>query len=139
MRWVVGFRIHGDVIMKPVFAAALSLLAVITPAMAQPADVALRFDCSAFTHILWACLPPSSARDTADAMTSAFMSAGIQLGRERHISEDRLNAVAMAALQRQRAKTGNTCSSYRLDVLVRNYGKLCDALIDSHRANTESA
>jgi hypothetical protein len=125
--------------MKHVFAAALSLLAAITPAIAQPADVALRFDCSAFTHILWACLPPSSARDTADAMTSAFMSAGIQLGRERHISDGELNAVAMAALQRQRAKTGNTCNYNRLDVLVRNYGKLCDALIDSHRADRVSA
>jgi hypothetical protein len=125
--------------MKPVFAAALSLLAAITPAIAQPADVSLRFDCSAFTHILWACLPPSSARDTADAMTSAFMSAGIQLGRERHISDGELNAVAMAALQRQRTKTGNTCNYNRLDVLVRNYGKLCDALIDSLRADRESA
>jgi hypothetical protein len=123
--------------MKPAIAAALSLLAAITPAVAQPADVALRFDCSAFTHILWACLPPSDARVSADAMASAFMSAGIQLGRERHISDGKLNAVAMAALQRQRAKTGNTCR--RLDVLVRNYGKLCDALIDLHRANTESA
>jgi hypothetical protein len=125
--------------MKPVFAAALFLPAAITPAIAQPADVALRFDCSAFTHILWACLPPSSARNTADAMTSAFMSAGMQLGRERHISDGKLNAAAMAALQRQRAKTGNTCNYNRLDVLVQNYGKLCDALIDSHRADTESA
>jgi hypothetical protein len=125
--------------MKRVFAAALSLLAAIAPAIAQPADVTLRFDCSAFTHILWACLPPSSARNTADAMTSAFMSAGMQLGRERHISDGKLNAAAMAALQRQRAKTGNTCNYNRLDVLVQNYGKLCDALIDSHRADTESA
>jgi hypothetical protein len=123
--------------MKPAIVAALSLLPSITSAVAQPADVALRFDCSAFSHILWACLPPSNARDSADAMASAFMSAGIQLGRERHISDGKLNAVAMAALQRQRGKAGNTCS--RLDVLVRNYGKLCDALIDSHRANTESA
>ncbi len=123
--------------MKPAIVAALSLLASITSAAAQPADVALRFDCSAFSHILWACLPPSNARDSADAMASAFMSSGIQLGRERHMSDGKLNAVAMAALQRQRGKTGNTCS--RLDVLVRDYGKLCDALIDSHRANTESA
>ena len=71
-------------------------------------------------------------------MTSAFMSAGMQLGRERHISHGKLNAVAMAALQRQRAKTGNTCNYNKLDVLVQNYGKLCDALIDSHRADTES-
>jgi hypothetical protein len=71
-------------------------------------------------------------------MTSAFMSAGIQLGRERHISDGKLNAVAMAALQRQRAKTGNTCSSSRLDVLVRSYGRVCDALIDSHRADMEA-
>jgi hypothetical protein len=92
------------------------------------------FDCSAFTHILWACLPPSSARDSADAMTSAFMSAGIKLGRERHISDAKLNAVAMAALQRQRAKTGSTCT---LDALVRTYGKFCDALIESHRADME--
>jgi hypothetical protein len=125
--------------MKSVITVALSLLGTITAAMAQPADVALRFDCSAFTHILWSCLPPSSARDTADAMASAFMSAGIQLGRERHISDGKLNAVAMAALQRQRAKIGNTCSSSRLDVLVRNYGRVCDALIDSHRAEMESA
>jgi hypothetical protein len=69
-------------------------------------------------------------------MASAFMSAGIQLRRERRISDGKLNAVAMAALQRQRAKTGNTCS--RLDVLVRSYGKLCDGLIDSRRAVTES-
>jgi hypothetical protein len=121
---------------KPAIVGALSLLATITSPAAQPADVALRFDCSAFSHILWACLPPSNARDSADAMASAFMSAGIQLGRERHISDGKLNAVAMAALQRQRGKTGNTCS--RLDVLVRNYGKLCDALIDSHRVNVES-
>jgi hypothetical protein len=121
---------------KPIIAAALSLLAT-TPTIAQPADVALRFDCSAFTYILSVCLPPSSARDTADAMASALMSAGIQLGRERHMSDGKLNAVAMAALQRQRGKTGNTCS--KLDVLVRHYGKLCDALIDSHRADTQSA
>ena len=134
---LVGLRVQGDVIMKPVIAAALSLLAAATPAMAQPTDVALRFECSAFTHILWACLPPSSARDTADAMTSAFMSAGMQLGRERLMSDGEVNAAAMAALQRQLAKTGNTCN--RLDVLVRNYGKLCDALIDSYRADTQSA
>lgn len=70
-------------------------------------------------------------------MASAFMSAAIRLGRERHISDGKLNGVAMAALQRQRAMTGNTCG--KLDVLVRNYGKLCDALIDSHRADTESS
>jgi hypothetical protein len=115
--------------------AALSLLATIAPAMAEPVEVVQMFNCSAFTHIVWACLPPSSARDTADAMTSAFMSAGIQLGRERHISDGKLNAVAMAALQRQRAKTGHTC---RLDALVRSYGKFCDALIDSHRADMKS-
>src|SRR5215467_16298917 len=102
--------------MKTVIAAALSLVAAISPAIAQPADVALRFDCSAFTHILWACLPPSSARDSAYAMTSAFMSAGIKLGRERHISDGKLNAGAMAALQRQRAKAGNTCDYNKLDV-----------------------
>jgi hypothetical protein len=121
--------------MKPVIAAALSLLAAITPAIAQPADVAVRFDCSAFTHILYACLPPSAARDSANAMASAFMSEAIRLGRERHISDGKLNTVAMAALQRQRAKTGSTCS--RLDILVRNYGNLCDSLIDSQRADTE--
>jgi hypothetical protein len=70
-------------------------------------------------------------------MTSAFMSAGIQLGRERHISDGKLNAVAMAALLRQRAKTGNTCRLDRLDGLVRSYGKFCDALIESHRADME--
>jgi hypothetical protein len=125
MRWLVGLRTHEDVMMKHIIAAALSLLAAITPAIAQPADVSLRFDCSAFTHILWACLPPSNARDSADAMASAFMSEAIRLGRERHMSDGELNTVAMAALQRQRAKTGNTCS--RLDVLVRSHGKLCDA------------
>jgi hypothetical protein len=113
--------------MKHVIAAALFLVAAIAPAIAQPADVAVRFDCSAFTHILWACLPPSAARDSANAMASAFMSEAIRLGRERQMSDGKLNADAMAALQRQRAKTGNICS--RLDVLVRNYGKLCDALI----------
>jgi len=112
-----------------------AVVAAITPAIAQPADVALRFDCSAFTHILWACLPPSTARDTANAMTSAFMSEAIRLGRERHMSDGKLNAEAMAALQRQRAKTGNTCS--RLDALVRNYGKLCDALIDANKLLTK--
>src|SRR5258706_12197101 len=91
MRWVVGLREHGDVIMKPVIAAALFLLPAITPAIAQPADVSLRFDCSAFTHIVWACLPPSNARDSADAMASAFMSEAIRLGRERHISHCKLN------------------------------------------------
>ena len=118
--------------------AALSVLATIAPVMAEPAEVVQMFDCSAFTHILWACLPPSSARDTADAMTSAFMSAGIKLGRERHMSDGKLNAVAMAALQRQRAKTGNTCRFDRLDGLVRSYGKFCDALIESHRADVET-
>jgi len=83
----------------------------------------------------WACLPPSNARDSANAMASAFISSAMRLGCERHMSDYKLNGVAMAALQRQRAMTGNTCSS--LDVLVRNYGKLCDALIDSHRADTE--
>jgi hypothetical protein len=123
--------------MKHAIAAALSLLATISPAIAESAEVAQMFDCSAFTHILWACLPPSSARDSADAMTSAFMSAGIQLAREGHISDGKLNAVAMAALQRQRAKMGNTCRLDRLDALVRSYGKFCDALIESHRADTE--
>jgi hypothetical protein len=104
--------------MKHVITAALSLLATIAQAVAEPAEVVQMFDCSAFTHIVWACLPPSAARDTADAMTSAFMSEGIKLGRERHISDAKLNAVAMAALQRQRAKAGNTCS---LDALVRSY------------------
>jgi hypothetical protein len=92
------------------------------------------FDCSAFTHILWACLPPSNARDNADALASAFMSAAIRLGRERRMSYGKLNGVAMAALQRQRAMTGNSC---RLDALVRSYGKFCDALIDSHRTDME--
>jgi hypothetical protein len=124
-----------DVMMKPVIAAALFLLPAITPAIAQPADVSLRFDCSAFTHIVWACLPPSNARDSAEAMASAFMSEAIRLGRERHISDGELNAVAIAALQRQRAKTGNTCS--RLDVLVRSYGKLCDRLIDANKLLTK--
>jgi len=123
--------------MKPVIAAVLFLLPAITPAIAQPADVSLRFDCSAFTHILWACLPPSVARDSADAMASAFMSEAIRLGRERHISDGKLNAVAMAALQRQRAKAGNTCS--RFDVLVRSYGKLCDGLIDANKLLTNPA
>ncbi len=113
--------------MKRVIGAALSLLATITPAITQPAEVVQMFDCSAFTHILWACLPPSNARDTADDMASAFMSAAMRLGRERHMSYGKLNAVAMAALQRQRAMTGNAC---KLEVLVRNYGKLCDALIE---------
>jgi hypothetical protein len=126
--------INGGVKMKRVI-AALSLLAIISPAIAQPAEVTRMFDCSAFTHILWACLPPSNARDSANAMASAFMSAGMQRGRERHMSDGKLNTVAMAALQRQRAKTGNTCS--RLDALVRNYGNLCDALMDSQRADTE--
>ena len=121
--------------MKRIIAPALSLLAIITPAIAQPADVALRFDCSAFTHILYACLPPSNARDSADAMASAFMSEAIRLGRERHMSDGKLNTVAMAALQRQRAKTSNTCS--RLDVLVRSYGKLCDALIGADKLQTK--
>jgi hypothetical protein len=68
-------------------------------------------------------------------MASAFMSAAIRLGRERHMSYDRLNTAAMTALQRQRAMTSNGC---RLDELVRSYGKVCDALIDSHRADMES-
>jgi len=121
--------------MKRVIAAGLSLL-TFTPALAQPAEVARMFDCSAFTHILWACLPPSNARDTANGMASAFMSAAIRLGRERHMSYGKLNAVALAALQRQRAITGNNC---RLEALVRNYGKFCDALIDSHRADAPGA
>jgi hypothetical protein len=106
--------------------AALSLLAIITPAAAQPSEVEQMFDCSAFTHMLWACLPPSSARDTADGMASTFMSEAMRLGHERHMSDGKLSAAAMAALQRQRAMTGNAC---RLDVPVRKYGKLCDALI----------
>jgi hypothetical protein len=125
---------YGDVMMKRVTVAALSLLATITPAITQPAEVVQMFDCSAFTHIVWACLPPSSARDNADGMASAFMSAAIRLGREHHISYDKLNAAAMAALQRQRAMTGNNC---RLDVLVRNYGKLCDALIETNKLVTK--
>ena len=112
--------------MKRVIAAALSLPAIITSAIAQPAEVTRMFDCSAFTHVLWACLPPSDARDSADGMASAFMSEAIRLGRERHVSDGKLNAAAMAALQRQRAMTGNGC---RLDVPARKYGKLCDALI----------
>jgi hypothetical protein len=120
--------------MKHAIAAALSLPAAITPAIAQSTEVVQMFDCSAFTHILWACLPPSRARDSADAMTSAFMS-GIKLGRERHISDGKLNAVAIAALQRQRAETGNSCRLDRLDALVRSYGKFCDA---SHRADMKS-
>jgi hypothetical protein len=112
--------------MKRVIAAALSLPAIITSAIAQPAEVTRMFDCSAFTHVLWACLPPSDARDNADGMASAFMSEAIRLGRERHISDGKLNAPAMAALQRQRAMTGNGC---KLDLPARKYGKLCDALI----------
>src|SRR5262249_11844456 len=112
--------------MKNMNAAAPSLLALITPPPAQPPDTVRMFDCSAFTHMLWACLPPSSARDSADGMASAFMSTAIRLGRERHMSDGKLSAAAMAALQRQRAMTGNAC---RLDVPVRKYGKLCDALI----------
>ena len=122
---------------KRITAAVLSLL-IITPALAEPAEVVQMFDCSAFTHIVWSCLPPSSARDSADAMASAFMSAAMRLGRKRHISDGKLNAVAMAALQRQRAKTSNTCRLDRLDALVRSYGKFCDALIESHRADMES-
>jgi hypothetical protein len=83
--------------MKRVIAAALSLPAIIFPAMAEPAEVVQMFDCSAFTHILWACLPPSNARDSADKMASAFMSAAIQLGRERHMSYGKLSAVATVA------------------------------------------
>jgi hypothetical protein len=120
--------------MKRVIVAALTLLATISPAITQPAEVVQMFDCSAFTHILWACLPPSSARDSADGMASAFMSAAIRLGRERRVSYGKLNAAAMAALQRQRAMTGNNC---RLDVLVRNYGKLCDALIETNKLLTK--
>ena len=131
---LVSWRRSGDVMMKRLIAAALSLLTIV-PTIAQPADIGVRFDCSAFTHILWACLPPSTARDSADAMASAFMSEAIRLGRERHISDGKLNAVAMAALQRQRAETGNTCS--RLDVLVRSYGKLCDRLIDANKLLTK--
>jgi hypothetical protein len=112
--------------MKRVIPAVLSL-ATIAPATARSAEVVQMFECSAFTHMLWKCLPPSNARDTADGMASAFMSAAIRLGRERHMSDGKLNAAAMAALQRQRAIAGNTC---RLDGLVRNYGKLCDALIE---------
>ena len=37
------------------------------------------------------------ARDSADGMASAFMSEAIRLGRERHISDGKLNAAAMAA------------------------------------------
>jgi hypothetical protein len=73
--------------MKREIAAALSLSVIITPALAQPADVARMFNCSAFTHMLWACLLPSDARDSADAMASAFMSEAIRLGREHHISD----------------------------------------------------
>jgi hypothetical protein len=127
--------VNGDVLMKRVTATALSLLATITPAVAQPAEVALMFDCSAFTHIVWACLPPSNARDSANGMASTFMSAAIRLGRERHMSYGKLNAAAMAALRRQRAMAGNTC---RLDVLVRNYGKLCDALIGHQQMADET-
>jgi curli biogenesis system outer membrane secretion channel CsgG len=117
--------------MKPVITAALAILAATTSTLAQPTDIAQRFDCSAFTHILWACLPPSNARDSANAMASAFMSAAIRLGRERHMSDGKLHAAAMTALQRQRAKSGNICS--RLDVLVQNYGKACDALMDADK------
>jgi hypothetical protein len=133
-----GKFINGDLTMKRVIAAGLSLLNL-APAIAQPAEVARMFDCSAFTHILWACLPPSNARNSADGMASVFMSAAIRLGRERHMSYGTLNAVALAALQRQRAMTGNNCRLDRLEVLVRNYGKRCDALIDSHHAHTEGA
>jgi hypothetical protein len=112
---------------KRVIATAISLLATIGPAITQPAEVVQMFDCSAFTHILSVCLPPSDARNTADAMASAFMSEGMRLGRERQMSDGNLNTVAMEALQRQRAKTGNTCT--RLDALVRNHGNFCDALI----------
>ncbi len=136
MRWVVGFLTHGDLMIKPVTTAALAVLAATTSAPAQPTDVAQRFDCSAFTHILWACLPPSNARDTANAMASAFMSEAIRIGRERHMSDGKLNAAATAALQRQRGNSGNTCS--RLDALVRNYGKLCDTLIGTNKFVTKS-
>src|SRR5258708_19412632 len=98
MRWVVGLREHGDVMMKPVIAAALFLLPAITTAIAQLADVSLRFDCSAFTHIVWACLPPSNARDSADAMASAFMSEAIRLGPDRPTLDRNFNALPTAAL-----------------------------------------
>jgi hypothetical protein len=51
------------------------------------------------------------------------------------MSDGKLNAVAMTPLQRQRAMTGNSCW---LDALVRSYGKFCDPLIDSRRADMES-
>jgi hypothetical protein len=60
-------------------------------------------------------------------MASAFMSAAIRLGRERHMSYGKLSATAMTALLRQRAMTGNDC---RLDVLIRNYGRICYTLIE---------
>jgi hypothetical protein len=66
------------------------------------------FDCSVFTHIIWAGLPPSTARDSANVMASAFMSESIRLGRDRR-SYDKSNAVEMAALQREHAMTANTC------------------------------
>jgi hypothetical protein len=112
--------------MKRVIVIALSLAAIITPAIAQRAEVTRMFDCSAFTHMLWACLPPSDARDSADSMASAFMSEAIRLGRQRQMSDGKLNAAAIAALQRQRAMTGSVC---KLDVPAQKYGKLCDALI----------
>jgi len=69
-------------------------------------------------RILSACLPPSDARDSADGMASAFMSAAIRLGRERHMSYGRLNTAAMTALQRQRAMAGSSC---RLEALVHRF------------------
>src|SRR5260221_5330218 len=86
-------------------AAALSLPAIITSAIAQPAEVTRMFDCSAFTHVLWACLPPSDARDSADGMASAFMSEAIRLGRERPLSHGKVNAAAIAGLPRPTAPT----------------------------------
>jgi len=68
-------------------------------------------------------------------MASAFMSEAIRIGRERHMSDGKLNAVAMAALQRQRAKAGKTCT--KLDVLVQNYGNLCDTLIGTNKMVTK--
>jgi hypothetical protein len=62
------------------------------------------------------------------------MSAATTLGRERHMSYGKLNAAAMTALQ-QGAMKGN---SRKLDAPGRSYGKSCDALIDSHRADMDS-
>src|SRR5260221_12314268 len=85
---LVSFQwLSGGVKIKRVIAAALSLPAIITSAIAQPAEVTRMFDCSAFTHVLWACLPPSDARDSADGMASAFMSEAIRLERGRHAAD----------------------------------------------------